>query len=245
MGNPLVEALWHQVPGTALGLAIDLAPASRVAETQLWGLIEISYLPTRGLAGAVSRFSTSRFGQAFTRLPFGFGEKVAAKYASRYRSLLVEMRLDKGGSLVDELLGSSAVVSSQFANARLLKQWKVPIFERGAYGTLFKNRALWAGATFSGIAGGAIQLFDDWDNPYLTGRQKSIRVFISSAMSLAAAYAGAKIGAAIGTMIEPGGGTVGGAVGGFMLGLVAELWGAPQIYEWVGAAPERDLAPLP
>jgi hypothetical protein len=244
-GNPLATALWHQVPGTIAGLAIDLVPASRLVETQVWGLIEMSHLPITGVSGLVSRFTTSRVGQALTRLPWGIGEKIAARYAGRSRSIMLEMRLDKGGSLVDELLGSSAVVSSRFANAKLLKQWEVSVIERGTYGGLFKNRALWAGATFSGIASGAFQLYDDWGNPYLTGPRKTSRVIISGLTSFAAAYAGAKMGAAIGTAIEPGGGTVGGAIGGFILGLTVELWGTPRIFELIGAVPERKLAPLP
>jgi len=244
-GDPLAIALWHQVPGTIAGVAIDLAPASRVAETQLWGLIEMSHLPVTGLSGMVSRFTTSRAGQALTRLPWGAGDWIAAKYAGRSRNIMLEMRLDKGGSLADELLAGGGVVSSRYASARLLRQWEESVIERGTYGGLFKNRALWAGATFSGIASSAFQIYDDWGNPYLTGQQKTSRVIISGFTSLAAAYAGAEIGAKIGTLIEPGGGTIGGAIGGFTLGLTVELWGTPWIFEWVGATPKRDLAPLP
>ncbi|MCP4363108.1 MAG: hypothetical protein GY796_34335 [Chloroflexi bacterium] len=244
MSNPFATAFLHQLPGSALGLAINQSP---VVGTQILGKLEITYLPSKGFQGFITRASQSSLGRQFPRLPL-IGRKIAAYYASRYRRMIVPVRLDQGGTLADELLQGGSVVLNRYAAGRLIGSRTIEVV-RGSYGVLFKNRALWAGSTFSGIIGGALQVYDDWDNPYLTGGQKTSRAIISTGISFTAAYAGAKIGAVIGTAIEPGGGTaigtVAGAIIGFSLGLVGEMWGTPRIFELTGDVPERRLAPLP
>ena len=239
--NPFGTALGHQMPGTAMGLAIDLAPASIVAGQQLWGLIEINTLPTRGLAGMVSRFTTSRLGQAFTRLPFGLGKKMAGRYASRYSSSLTEIRLDQGGSLADELLASGGVIHSRYSNTRLLSQRKVPIIKQGPYGELYPLRAVLKTASAAFVIGAGFQAYEDWGNPYLTRDQKIRRMVISGGVSFTSAGIGALVGTAIGGPV----GTVVGAGFGFGIGLLAELKLTPRIFERSGDIPKRHLAPLP
>jgi hypothetical protein len=214
---------------------------------ELWGLIEFNSLPTEGLAGAISRFTTSRIGQAFTRLPFGWGEKIAARYAGRYRTLLIETRLDQGGvGLVDELLAGGGMFSTRYDNARLLSQWEKPIIERGTYGRFYPWKSLLKSSLVAGGIGAGFQLYDDWGNPYLTGEQKGYRMLISGGVNLTSVLAGTVTGALIGTATGiPIVGTVGGAVLGFGIGLWAELQLTPRIFERTGNMPERHLVPLP
>ncbi|MCB8923678.1 MAG: hypothetical protein H6662_18990 [Ardenticatenaceae bacterium] len=246
--NLFATAFGHQMPGTVLGVAIDLAPASRVVETQIWGLIETSYLPVNGISGLVSRFTTSRAGQVLIRLPWGIGNSIAAQYEKRFITTQTELRLDNlSGSFADELLGGGEVAISRYSKTRLLEQWEVPITERGTYGEFnpwWKTGLKAGGAAF--IIGAGFQLYDDWGNPYLTGWQKVRRAGISGGVSLAAAFAGAGVGALAGTATGvPIVGTVVGTVVGFGVGLWAELQVTPVIFERTGNIPERHLAPLP
>jgi hypothetical protein len=244
--NPFATAFGHQIPGTAVGVAIAESPASRVIGKQLWGRIEFNQLPTEGLAGTISRFTTSRIGQSLTRLPFGLGEKIAARYAGRYHTQLITTRLDQGGALVDELLAGGGAVSSRYYNARILSRWEVPIIEQGTYGRFnpwWKVGLKAGGAAF--FISGAFQLYDDWDTPYLTGGQKAFRAGFSGFVGLSSAFAGAGVGALAGTATGvPIAGTVAGAVVGFGIGLWAELQLTPRIFERTGNIPERHLAPF-
>ncbi|MBP8003110.1 MAG: RHS domain-containing protein [Chloroflexi bacterium] len=248
MNNGVATAFGHQIPGTALGVAIELSPASRVIGKEVWGEIEEKFLSTTGVAGWINWAITSRVGQFLPRLPL-LGKWVAAKYAGRYQTVTSIIRLDQGGTLADELLAGGGVVSSRYYTARLLRQWEVPVIERGTYGTFYPRNSLLKSSIAAGVISFGFQLYDDWDNPYLTGEQKGYRSLISGGIgfgaTLAGGWVGAKIGAALGTGVAPGVGTAIGAITGFTLGTLGELYVVPQIFEWTGNTPARHLAPLP
>lgn len=238
-------AFGHQIPGTALGVAIELSPASRESGKVLWGLLEEKSLSTTGVAGWINWAITSRAGQFLPHLPL-LGKWIAARYAERYQTVTSIIRLDQGGTLT-AALRAGEVLSSRYYNARVVRQWEEPIIERGTYGSFnpwWKTGLKAGGAAF--LISASFQLYDDWDNPYLTPWQKVRRTVWSGGVSFVSTLAGASVGAVAGTATGvPIVGTVVGAVAGFGFGLLAELQVTPVIFEWAGDIPERHLAPLP
>jgi hypothetical protein len=146
--------------------------------------------------------------------------------------------------LADELMEGSTVVLGRYATGRLIgAPQKVSQVLQGAYGKLYPWRSLFKSAGAAGIIGGGFQLYDDWEDPYLTWEQKAERTLISGGIGFGAALTGGLVGAGAGSIV-PGAGTIVGAVVGFGVGLWGELWLAPRIFKGTDNIPKRHLAPL-
>jgi hypothetical protein len=236
--SPIVGAFARQVPGATLslqgfpqlarslvrpiskpggtGIVEIVGPRASVRFLEAEGFETLSIRPARGwLRGPLSRIFKGLQIQTL-RGEMGIAGAVGETALMRGESVNlgrdVTMRLVKRLNVVDD-------VATQAAARRLAN-------------------TLGVGA--AGLLSAGFQYASDYDNPYLTGRQKFRRAGISGLLGTGAAGLG--LGAEF-ILVGSAGGPVG-IIIAIPIAISFELWLAPILFEAVGAVEQRNLAPL-
>jgi hypothetical protein len=242
----LTLATRNQVPGALAGIALNQVTITTIekqittrAVPTAWGLVEVIQPPRSGFSGFVTRLTQSRFGQGLTRLPF-VGKRVAAYYAGRNIRTVERMLI--GEALEGSLGAGEAIAIGSSSSVRLLAR-EITYVDDVVTKQVTRGLGrvgIGLNVFTAGLLSGGIQFAFDYNNPYLTGRDKAIRSGTSAILGGSATGIGLAVEyIAIGSVGGPIG--IGAAI---LLGISFELWLAPVIFEAAGAVETRKLAPL-
>jgi hypothetical protein len=233
----------HQVPALAAEKPLKALSQRLWAQTIYksmpgsYGLVELQGAARHLHWGFLDEFT--HVNQVNSRLADGFLRKPASYFFRGSRIRTMQGRMFLGNIADDAFLSGQAVMLRQGVTARLLaREFSYGVDSVAKAVSVQSARRIGAalGVGFAGIANAGIQLAYDYNNPYLTGRQKIQRATVSGFFGTSAGLVGLGAGLAFGGPVG-----VGVALG---LGIAFELGAAPIIFQFLGAVPTRDLAPL-
>ncbi len=234
----LLESSRNQVPGLLAG------PPTTAVALHLWAQTIYTTAPTGigriALEGSARKLTwnyldefislervSSRLADGFWGRPFSYIFRSA-----RIRTMIGRAYI---GSTADDFARFQARLGQRGITVNLLSHEFGEVVDAVATSASRSAAEKLGGALGVGVGGlinAGIQYAYDYDNPYLTGWQKAQRAGVSGGLGVIAGTAGLLIGGPVGVGVA------------FGLGVAFELGIAPRVFEFLGAIPVRDLAPL-
>jgi hypothetical protein len=232
---PLAPVL-HQVPALAAKKPIEALSQRLWAQTIYksmpgsYGLVELQGAARHLNWGFLDEFT--HVNQVNSRLADGFLRKPASYFFRGSRIRTMQGRMFLGHIADDAFLSGQAVTLRQGVTARLLAREFSYGVDSVATAASAKRIGSALGVGFAGIASAGIQLAYDYNNPYLTGKQKTFRFGISGLFGAGAGLAGVVVGGPAGIVLA------------LVVRIGFELGVVPQVFQYLGLTPTRDLEPL-
>jgi hypothetical protein len=239
----LARSTLHQVPALAAKKPIEALSQQLGVQTVYksmpgsYGLVELQGAVRHLHWGLLDEFA--HVNQVNSRLADGFFGKPISYFFRGSRIRTMQGRMFLGNITDDAFLSGQMVTLRQGVTARLLaREFSYGVDSVATAVSVQSARRIGSalGVGFAGIASAGIQLAYDYNNPYLTWVQKGQRSVVSGGLGMGAGLIGIGVATVVG---GPAG--VATAIG---LGIIFELTLSQPIFNWIGATPTRDLAPL-